>query len=149
VFFVICRTGPLYRFVAYDTVCFNGTEGLYFVSITQFCIVTFAMIMITLRFALTPTVVDETAEEQSELATPVNDGKSGRMMNEQVESVAPADRDGDKNANPTMDENVESSAPVDVVNNVGKIKYQSTKAPTETVVSPANGGTDINTEMAA
>lgn len=118
-------------------------------SITQFCIVAFAMIMITLRFALTPTVVDETTEEQSELATPVNDGKSGRMMNEPVESVAPADRDGDKNVNPTMDENVESSAPVDVVNNVGKIKYQSTKAPTETVVPPANGGTDINTEMAA
>lgn len=96
--FAIQRTGPLYRVVAYDAVCFNGMEGLYFVSITQFCIVAFAMIMVTLRFAFKPTVVDdETTEEQAESATRVHEGRDGKsndhMMKEQAEPAAPADRD--------------------------------------------------------
>lgn len=42
---------PLYSAVAYDSVCYSGNEGFYYISITQFCIVIFAMIMVTLRVA--------------------------------------------------------------------------------------------------
>jgi hypothetical protein len=51
--------GPLYRVVAYDAVCFNGNEGFYYVALTQFCNVVFAMIMVTLRVAFKPSVIDE------------------------------------------------------------------------------------------
>ena len=72
---MIPRTGPLYRVVAYDAVCFNGTEGFYFVAITQLCIVVFAMIMVTLRFAFKPAiVVDQAIERQSVIAAPGEGG---------------------------------------------------------------------------
>jgi hypothetical protein len=54
------KTGPVYRVVAYDAICFDGNEGLYYVSITQFCIVLFALIMVTLRIAFKPGNGDST-----------------------------------------------------------------------------------------
>lgn len=154
-FFTILRTGPLYRIVAYDAVCFNGTEGLYFVSITQFCIVAFAMIMVTLRFAFKPTVVDdETTEDQAQSATPANEGNNiksdGSMMQEESQSAAPVDRDNDdKNMDPMIIEQVDLSPPMDVGNIQSKIHYQSMKAQTTTVVPPADGGEDIDAEIGA
>jgi hypothetical protein len=42
---------PLYRKAVYDAVCYNGTAGLHWVALSQFFIVTFAMVMLTLRVA--------------------------------------------------------------------------------------------------
>jgi len=50
---------PLYRIVVYQGVCYNGNEGFYYVAITQFCIVIFAMIMLTVRAAFTEIGVEE------------------------------------------------------------------------------------------
>lgn len=44
---------PLYTKVMYDAVCYDGNEGFYYIAVTQFCIVIFAMIMLTLRVAFT------------------------------------------------------------------------------------------------
>jgi hypothetical protein len=89
-FFLFYITGPLYRVVAYDAVCFNGTQGLYFVAITQFCIVAFAMIMVTLRFAFKPGVNDDpTANEQAALTGDGGNGSSNDAVVRDSEEVAP------------------------------------------------------------
>ena len=54
---------PLYRIVVYQGVCYNGNEGFYYVAITQFCIVIFAMIMLTVRAAFTEIGVEENNTE--------------------------------------------------------------------------------------
>ena len=69
------KIGPLYRLVAYDAVCTNGTDGLYFVAITQFCVVVFAMIMVTLRFAFKPEVNNvQSTDEHIGSASPDDTG---------------------------------------------------------------------------
>ena len=50
---------PLYVLVMYDAVCYNANDGFYFVGITQFLIVVFAMIMLTCRVAFTEVDFDK------------------------------------------------------------------------------------------
>jgi len=58
---------PLYRAIMYDSVCYNGNEGFYYVAITQFCIVMFAMIMLTLRVAFTEVELNDDDESNTGL----------------------------------------------------------------------------------
>lgn len=58
---------PLYRLVVYDAVCYNSNDGFYYVSITQFCIVVFAMIMLTCRVAFTEIEPDEDGATSNDL----------------------------------------------------------------------------------
>ena len=85
------RTGPLYRVVAYDAVCSNGTDGFYYVAITQFFIVAFAMIMVTLRFAFKPGVIDDqTMEEQAMIAAPGGVSDDIRVNDAEIHSPVEA-----------------------------------------------------------
>ena len=58
---------PLYRLVMYDAVCYNANDGFYYVAITQFLIVIFAMIMLTCRVAFTEVDFDEDGNGNREL----------------------------------------------------------------------------------
>lgn len=121
---ILQNTGPLYRVVAYDAVCFNGTEGLYFVSITQFCIVAFAMIMVTLRFAFKPgvalesgvnedTPTQQTAVLASTPGTPVDGGDVGPSNDaflRNFEEVTPQLPEGQEKGN-TLEMSTEEVSP--------------------------------------
>ena len=85
---------PLYVLVMYDAVCYNANDGFYFVGITQFFIVVFAMIMLTCRVALKEVDFDkdEDGNDKRELegldnasaamaAPPVPNDKWARMEN--------------------------------------------------------------------
>jgi hypothetical protein len=57
VYFSCGNWRPLYRLVLYDAVCYEGNTGFWYTSISQFCIVIFSMVMLTLRVAWTETPV--------------------------------------------------------------------------------------------
>lgn len=50
-FFTCDNWHPLYATAMYDTVCYEGNEGFAYIATTEFLIVFFAMIMLTLRVA--------------------------------------------------------------------------------------------------
>ena len=50
-YFSCDRWHPIYATVMYNAVCYEGNEGFAYIAITQFLIVFFAMIMLTLRVA--------------------------------------------------------------------------------------------------
>ena len=58
-YFSCANWRPLYRLVMYDAVCYNANDGFYYVAITQFLIVVFAMIMLTCRVAFTEVDFDK------------------------------------------------------------------------------------------
>jgi hypothetical protein len=69
---------PLYETLAYETVCYSGTEGFAWVAITQFVIVFMTMIILTLRMAfyeievLEPAIEDDgRSEEEEEMKKPI------------------------------------------------------------------------------
>lgn len=64
---------PLYNEVAYDTICYSANDAFYYISLTFFCIVLFAMIMLTLRGAFAEVHVDEEALGDMEGAAIVGD----------------------------------------------------------------------------
>jgi hypothetical protein len=83
VFFRCDNVYPLYEGVAYDTVCYSGTEGFAWVASTQFVIVFMAMIILTLRItfyeveAEDPEVKDqEVTEAESSIAEDEESGSS-------------------------------------------------------------------------
>jgi hypothetical protein len=45
--------------VMYEGVCYNGNAGFCYIAITQFCVIFFAMIMLTLRAAFREGVDDD------------------------------------------------------------------------------------------
>jgi len=49
--------------VVYDAVCYQGNDGFFYISITEFIIVVLAFIMLTLRVAFSEFTVLDTEDE--------------------------------------------------------------------------------------
>eukprot|EP00978_Attheya_sp_CCMP212_P018742 scaffold51798_cov57-Attheya_sp.AAC.1 len=64
VYFSCDNWHPVYATVLYDSVCYNGNQGFSWIATTQFFIVLFAMLMLTLRVGFY-----EIAEEGEEVGT--------------------------------------------------------------------------------
>jgi len=92
-YFSCANWRPLYESVIYTAVCYEGSEGLYFVSITQFMVVIFAMVMLTLRasFLVAPPAVE--AEESGSSAAPVLDGEESSHVEQPDSGVQESDEE--------------------------------------------------------
>jgi len=98
-FFSCEKWRPLYRIVMYDSVCYSSSEGLYYVAITQFCIVVFAMLMLTLRVAFSEVEYDEngTANDLDNAAIAMADERPPPEDHINVAAHAAYDDDDDEN----------------------------------------------------
>jgi hypothetical protein len=78
---------PLYTIVTYNAVCYNSNEGFYYVTITQLCIVIFAMIMLTLRVAFYEVEVENgQGELASDKAETEEEKGQGKVTPDEVET---------------------------------------------------------------
>lgn len=57
-FFACQNWQPLYATIAYEAVCYAGNQGFFWISLSQFIVVFFAMIILTLRIGFAP-MIDE------------------------------------------------------------------------------------------
>eukprot|EP00978_Attheya_sp_CCMP212_P014202 scaffold36102_cov70-Attheya_sp.AAC.1 len=64
VYFSCDNWHPVYAKVMYDSICYNGNQGFHWIATTQFIIVLFAMLMLTLRVGFYE-IADETEEVET------------------------------------------------------------------------------------
>ena len=57
-FFSCQNWNPLYTTVAFDAICYQGNQGFFWISFSQFMIVLCSMVMLTLRIAFAPLIND-------------------------------------------------------------------------------------------
>ena len=58
-FFACHNWQPLYATIAYQAVCYEGNQGFFWISLSQFIVVFFAMIILTLRIGFAPMIDEE------------------------------------------------------------------------------------------
>lgn len=58
-FFSCQNWNPLYTTVAFDAICYEGNQGFFWISFSQFMIVLCSMVMLTLRIAFAPLISDD------------------------------------------------------------------------------------------
>jgi hypothetical protein len=73
-----CRNWyPLYTTTVYDAMCYSGTDGFAWVSITQMLIVFMAMIIVTARVAFYEIEISDVANEDNEISMDNDDAANG------------------------------------------------------------------------